>query len=512
MSYASKVKLADTVEDVVIPATSKSARDWSKQQLAIFRWFEDGEGNLVVRARAGTGKTTTIMEGVGRAPETTKLLCAFNKRIAEELSARISDSNTEAKTLHSVGFMLVKEYWSGVRVARVADDRAKALSQAACGRNTPDSIIRLVSKLHTKAREMKPFATDGSDLLGLAEQFECEPDAFWAFQTPSYDVYYVCDRAYDAMQLAAEDKPKEGIDFADMIYLPLKKNWAMGKYDLVVVDEAQDMTVAQLELARKVQSNFGRMCIVGDDRQAIYGFRGADSGSIDRLKRELDAQELGLTVTYRCGQAIVERAKSIVGDFKAHTSNADGFIGTTDTDKLIDQAVPGDFILSRLNAPLAGVCMQLIREGKRAEIAGRDIAQGLKSLVRKLARGAQSVGDFQDAVMNWREKEVKRLTALKFENRVALVEDQAETLMVLSADAKQVVDIERTIERIFTDEGPNAQRVLCSSVHKAKGLEASRVFLLDWTFRDGRDIEEDNIRYVAVTRAKDELYYVEQTK
>lgn len=90
-------------------SVESSARVWSNQQNAIFRWFESGgNGNLVVKARAGTGKTTTIIEAVKRAPEKTILLAAFNKRIAEELTARIGDCpHIEAKTLHAIGFMLV---------------------------------------------------------------------------------------------------------------------------------------------------------------------------------------------------------------------------------------------------------------------------------------------------------------------------------------------------------------------------------------------------------------------
>lgn len=515
MSYSSKARSSEGAKVERTPTTvlplahpNEGARRWSPQQGAIFNWFEAGDGNLIVRARAGTGKTTTIIEGVKRAPEPTILMAAFNKRIAEELSARIPSNNVEAKTLHSIGFMIVREYWSGVRIARDTRDRELGLARETCGKDVPETIIKLVGKLHTKAREINPLAKDGEALLPLAEQFECEPEAFWHHQ--GFGLQFICESAYEAMQLAAEERPKTGIDFADMIYLPLKKNWAIGKFDMVVVDEAQDMTIAQLDLARKVLIEGGRMCVVGDDRQAIYGFRGADSSSIDRLKKELSAKELGLTVTYRCGHSIVKRAQEIVPDIEPHRDSPVGSIIATDVDKLIDLAKPGDFILSRLNAPLAGVCMQLIREGKRAEIAGRDIAAGLKSLMRKVGKGAKSVDDFIANLQAWETREVARLLALKFETRVQMIQDQAETLQVLCEGAETVAEVEKRLDTIFSDDGPNTQRILCSSVHKAKGLEADRVFLLDWTFRGGKHKEEDNICYVAVTRAKSLLCYVAQ--
>src|SRR4051794_15080233 len=74
----------------IVPATAAAAMAfaWSPQQEEVFFWFEHpsmGQPNLVVRARAGTGKTTTILEGIFRAPEKRKVCAAFNKRIAEEL-------------------------------------------------------------------------------------------------------------------------------------------------------------------------------------------------------------------------------------------------------------------------------------------------------------------------------------------------------------------------------------------------------------------------------------------
>ena len=68
------------------------------------------------------------------------------------------------------------------------------------------------------------------------------------------------------------------------------------------------------------------MFVIGDDKQAIYGFCGADSGSLFRLKDELDAKVLHLTKTFRCGKAIVEEAKQFVPDFQAAQTNCDGVI------------------------------------------------------------------------------------------------------------------------------------------------------------------------------------------
>lgn len=482
------------------------ARQWSKQQEQIFSWFKDSSTNLIVRARAGTGKTTTIIEGISRAPEASILLCAFNKRIAEELTARLTNPNAQAKTLHAIGYASVRRFWEGLRIAS-GSERADDLVEQVCGTVAPDVIKRMVAKLHTKGREIVPHARQFSDLEDVAINFECLPDE--TFTAQGFGLVYVVEKALAAMEIAATVKPiKTGIDFADMIFLPVRNHWLNKAYDLVVVDEAQDMTLAQLEIAQGVCN--GRICIVGDDRQAIYGFRGADSASLDRLKDSLNAPELGLTMTYRCGQVIVAAAAKIVPDFECAAGTHEGDISHLDADKLVQSAAAGDFILSRKNAPLVNYAMKLLRSGKRTRIAGRDIGAGLKALVRRLSKGraANSVPEFLSKIAAWESKEVDRMLRLKKQSRIDEIRDQAEMLVSLTDGVRSVREVEDRIDALFTDDGlGQAGIITCSSVHRAKGLEASKVFVLADTLRNDT-LEEENIHYVAITRAKDFLVYV----
>ncbi|MFI5222753.1 MAG: UvrD-helicase domain-containing protein, partial [Nitrospirales bacterium] len=359
---------------------------------------------------------------------------------------------------------------------------------------------------HTLGRETAPHSTQVNDLMDIAVNFECEPDDQW--QNTVYHTEYVVKMALEAMQKASEVQSGETIDFADMIFLPVRNAWMTKQADLVVVDEAQDMTTAQLEIAEGICN--GRICIVGDDRQAIYGFRGADSGSLDRLKRKLNAAELGLTMTYRCGQSIVRMAQSLVPDFEAAETNAEGEVLDLGIKDLVACAAPGDFLLSRYNAPLVKSAMALLKAHKRARIAGKDIGYGLVKIVRKLAKGraATSVPEFLGRVKEWEGAETMRLQAAKKESKAAEVGDQADMLIELSEGATTVQQIIDAIESLFTDDGLGQAGVItCSSVHRAKGLEARRVFVL-WETMKNHNMEEENIQYVAITRAKDSLILV----
>lgn len=486
------------------------SKEWSVQQKEIFNWFESSEGNLIVRARAGTGKTTTIIEGIGHAPEKSILLAAFNKRIQEELNMRLSNPNAVAKTLHAVGFSCVRRFWEGLKVAS-GNDRQDALTAKVCGPSTPDAIKRLVSKLHTKGREIAPHAREIGDLTDIAYAFDCDPDESWTYD--GFGITFVETKALEAMELAATVKPVDtGVDFSDMIFLPVRNKWLTKQFDMVVVDEAQDMTIAQLEIAVGVCR--GRVCVVGDDRQAIYGFRGADSESLDRLKKQLDAKELGLTTTYRCGKSITAAAARLVPDIQAAPTSLFGEVLSIKRIDLVATADKGDFILSRLNAPLVSVAMSLLKNQKRAAIAGRDIGAGLKSLIRRLSKGraANSVPEFLIKVGIWEDKEVARMTAAKRPAKAEAIRDQADMLRSLALEAKSVPELESRIDVLFSDDGlGTAGVVTCSSVHRAKGLEADKVFILrDTLYPNGRmNTEEQNIEYVAITRAKSTLVWVE---
>jgi hypothetical protein len=494
----------EPTEPVVVAASSPT-RNWSLQQVNIFNWFRRATGsNLVVVARAGSGKTTTIVEGVKQAPESNPLLCAYNKRIADELNTRLAGCAAVAKTLHSVGYAAVRQMWRGMPVAQ-GNKRADWLTDQVVKASTPLPIRRLITNLHTKGREMCPLDPTIAELTSLALFFDYAPDESWV----EWSLEEVVRRARFAIAFAAENEPTHniGIDFADMVFLPLAWNLLQPEYDLVVVDEGQDMNMAQLLIAQRVCK--GRMCIVGDDRQAIYSFRGADSQSLSRLKKELNAEELPLTVTYRCGHAIVREAQHLVPDIEAGPSNPAGLVEMVDYDYLLANAVPGDFVLSRLNAPLVSLTLRFLREGKRARMVGRDIGAGIQAILKKLK--CEPYTPLETVLVRVAEWESKTASKYAAYGQTALVDrcrDQAEMIVALAEPAESTSDMLNRIGWLFV-EVKEEDQISCSSVHKAKGLEAERVFLLQESlYRRGENQEEHNIHYVGITRAKQTLYRV----
>ena len=164
------------------------------------------------------------------------------------------------------------------------------------------------------------------------------------------------------------------VDFDDMIYLPLMNEMKFPQHDFIFVDEAQDLNVAQHELLNRVLIDNGRLVCVGDSRQSIYGWRGADSASMSKLGFMFNCDMLPLSISYRCPKKIVERAKVIVPEIEAAPWAIEGEINYINqvTEKTF---APNDMILCRANAPLLGMAYKCIRMKIPATIVGRNIGE-----------------------------------------------------------------------------------------------------------------------------------------
>jgi DNA helicase-2/ATP-dependent DNA helicase PcrA len=480
---------------------SKS-RVWSDEQKAIFAWFASGKGNVVVGARAGTGKTTTIEEAFKHALEKSIIYLVFNKKNQIEAEGKIKDKRVEIRTEHSLGFTYITSVWPGVK-----PDNSVEMSriEAACP-GIPEEVAGCVERIIAFAKNtlIKPtidLLVDLANDRGIFSASEAPEDGGWT-------VARLASVAFTALELAKERDSEDRISFNDMVWLPVAMNWVSPRFELVVVDEAQDMNVPQLEMAIRACLPGGRICVVGDDRQAIYGFRGAAQDGMRMMQERLDAAKLGLTTTYRCPRAVVALAAQIVPDYNAAPSAPEGIVD--EVNSVLEYAKIGDAILSRLNAPLMSTCLNLLKKGISARIEGRDIGAQLVNTVRKLR--AKSVPDFFKKLDTWANKQRKRLAVGKnAESKVAQINDTVETLAAVAQDARSVSDIESKIYSLFQDSDSKGAKpaVVLSSVHKAKGLEWSRVFLLQATFKPGRSEEESNIYYVALTRSKKHLTFVQ---
>lgn len=471
------------------------SKNWSTEQKAIREWFQTGSGSLEVVARAGTGKTTTIVGAMELAPESKILYAVFNKKNQVEAAGKISDPRITVKTLHGVGYGFIRSMWPNAR----PDDKVE-IERIKQGEDIPWEVLVQVKKLVGFAKNLflEPSESNLRDVIA-----ERGIDVGDEFERDGYDEAKLVSLALRGLEASKEQDAQGRISFDDMVWLPVVMGWVKPRFDLVVVDEAQDMNLLQLLMAMRAVRTGGRMCIIGDDRQAIYGFRGAAQSGMEMMAHELAAKILPLTVTYRCPKSVVELAKTLVPDYRAPEDAPEGSVEHKMTAQLLKLARPGDAVLSRVNAPLMKHCLAFLRCGTPARIEGRDIGQMLATIAKKL--NARTVPQFLEKLSKWEARRIARLEASGRQDQISGIEDQAETLRAVADGASGVAEILHRLETMYSNtEGQETPKVVLSSVHKAKGLEWDRVFVLGSTFRrDGQ--EESNIRYVAYTRAHEQL-------
>ena len=492
----------------------------SPQQAAIFTWVSTGRGSARVDAVAGAGKTTTLEQAV-KLMRGSIAVAAYNKKIADEISARIGNQpGVRVGTFHSFGFAAIRRAFPKTTVNN------KKIQDILVALQMPQSYDAFVTKLLSLGKQhgagvLWP-STDTARWWGLVEYHELEEelasDGFVSEAQYEVSVETGIEWTKKALAKSIELNPTQ-IDFDDMIYAPLVHQMKVWENDWVLVDEAQDTNPARRALARKMLKANGRLIAVGDPRQAIYGFTGADADAMDLIENEFNCTRLPLTVTYRCPRAVVNFAKHWVSHIEAHPSAPAGAVTAVDLEDFLDhldQLTKYDAILCRNTKPLVELAYRLIRRGIGCHVEGKDIGRGLAQLAQRWK--ITSLQTLQTRLEAFLAKEAERLNAKGQEQKVAALTDRVETLYVLMEAlpaGSKVADLVQRIYSIFEDtpDGQPAQSLTLSTVHKAKGREWDRVYLLGrnkfmpskFARQQWQLVQEDNLCYVAATRAKQHL-------
>jgi len=464
-------------------------------QVAIFEDIASGTGHTAVNAVAGSGKTTTLVTGLGHVPAgCSTLFMAFNTKIIEELKRR-APRGVEVRGLHSYGVNAVNRALGNLPLNkfRVDDLACKFSVDIAKNPELRKDITDCVSMAKAK------LASDEAGIDAIIDEF-----GYNGAQNGSRDGFIA-----NVLQLLMQCTGTEDgcIDYDDMIWLPIVRNLRQRQFDRVFIDETQDLNAAQIELTLRAIKPNGRIVAVGDPRQAIYRFRGADEHAFENVVSKLNAKVLPLSVCYRCAKSIVQVAQAIVPGIQAAPDAEVGEVKSVLYEEMRKAVQPGDFVLSRTNAPLVSLCLGLIAEGRSAMIQGRDVGQQLAGLVKKAK--ATNVEGLRDYIEAWGKKECARLAAKRRD--IQPVEDKAACILAISEGAASVKDVLDRIGALFADTNESG-RIVLSSTHRAKGLERDRVWLLEDTYRRRPGVEEDNLWYVACTRARKSLMLVEGLK
>jgi DNA helicase-2/ATP-dependent DNA helicase PcrA len=524
----------------------------SNYQIEIFKAIEaatqailEGEpaNSLIIDAKPGSGKTTTGVAATKLIPaELSTIFVAFNRTIANELAARLPNG-IPGRTFHSHWLRqwsrhCYQKYKKSTQINKFkvqnAVDAHFGINRYKKKKNISREEKKAKAELDLKIKNVV-FLVEKAKIFGVVPQnydnarsigeYEDCLD-FWSHLSVYFDQQIEPEDLMEAIAIARKilsdglDNDLE-IDFADMLYMPAVKKVPSETYNVVMVDECQDLNSIQHYLLTRMIDRNGILIGIGDRRQSIYSFIGADSESMDNLKTAFDCREYPLSISYRCAKNIVDHAYSIYPEIEARPDAPTGSVEYPRVMQIMDFKI-GDLIICRNNAPTVTLAYRLLKEKIPAKVVGRDIGKGLIQLIRRLDRDG-TIPTLMERVVDWRERQFAIIDRKPGDSDRAkgTIMDKYECIEALShADVPNVDGLCDLIDSMFTTDDEitivSPSRVTLSTIHKIKGAEADTVYMLDahlinapWVKGgDWREIQEENLRFVAVTRAKTRLIYV----
>jgi superfamily I DNA/RNA helicase len=287
------------------------------------------EGALLILAGAGSGKTQVITTRIVhllknlRVPADNILAVTFTNKAAREMNARVLGmAGSLAKgivisTFHSLGVRILRR---DIRALGFkpnfsiysTSDQAGVIRQAVRERDIdpkkidPDRILWKISALKNRLIGPKEFTPDRNDPLEIAV-------------AAVYPRYQELLKGFNA------------IDFDDIIMLSvglLQKTAAIlahwqERFRYIMVDEYQDTNASQYLLISLLAKGHGNICVVGDDDQSIYGWRGAEVQNILNFAQDHSGcVTIKLEQNYRSTGAILDAANSVIKNNTVRTDKA----------------------------------------------------------------------------------------------------------------------------------------------------------------------------------------------
>lgn len=491
----------------------------SKYQTAIFDFVVHGCGNGVIRARAGSGKTSTIIGAMKLVPTNKKcIFLAFNKSVKEEIEKKlVGYDNCTVKTLHGLGYSMISNYIKD----KPNVDEFKY-----------NSFLRHnLNELSTAKIKNKKKITEYCDniiqLLEFSRMNLAQSSREIANIASEYSISHDNDEVDVVIKLMKWGKKHlDSVDFTDLVWLPYELDIPpkQNKYDWIFNDEAQDYSVAYVKLFMRCFKRGTRFVSCGDEFQSINQFAGASEQAFNTMVSMPNTQVFDLPMSYRCDREIIKEANRFVEDI---IPRDDAGLGIIKHDSRLAEIKDDDLVLSRTNGALIKLYTRLIKLGKACYIKGSDDDKNkLLGTVEKFRVGEELGKQFEcdglfprlyDNMISERNKLVDGgMDMIDAINTQAVQSryDTISSLTTIAAGCNNVTELISRINRIYSRSNTG---ICLSTIHKAKGLEANNVHIIcrsvmpqKYAKTKSEIQQERNLIYVAITRAKHKLCYVSE--
>lgn len=534
-------------------------------QASIYDFVKNGTGNGIIDAVAGAGKTTTLIGCVDYLPKLHDVLyCAFNTSIRKEIQKKFHNhgKSVAVKTIHSLGFHIIRHSIK----AQIVIDKYKTIMEdpeffeslipeinGILSINHFLSVqgIRSLQKRTDLEWEEKNALNESSKFVGKIEirlrdindkyRLTLCDNTFEAYRemVDHFSIFEEDGCSDDELRLfmsAHQKLLKEGnsiaashgyIDFTDQLYLPYALNLSSKvQYGFVFVDECQDLSKAQLEVVKKYVRPGGRVLAVGDPYQSIYGFAGADSQSFWRVKDSFSCTPLSLTDCFRCPADVIKLAQTIREDINGFKTEPD-IVAKIDNNEVMMNLRPGDLVLCRFRAPLLALAMKLVNKDVKIHLHPDEVKEFIgdyKAYFRpaelKKSITDETIDSFFEKIRERNEKKIIKdnanvdfiIRSFRIKEAMSLLDESLKFFRknYLDWQLNTIDSILVRLKKTLSYLGDDAIKI--STIHRAKGLENDRVFILEYNKlpvsreQAWETEQERNLHYVAVTRPKKELY------
>ncbi|CAN5631734.1 UvrD-helicase domain-containing protein [soil metagenome] len=335
------------------------------------------EGPVLILAGAGSGKTRTLVYRIAHLIREAKVdparivAVTFTNRAAGEMRDRVHDfAPDEARrvtvsTFHALGVRILREHGERIGLPKRfaiygAGDQMGTL-RAACAEISIDDDSFDLKRVMRQISEWKTRGVDPVDAVKYVASRDAtgkRADDYAILSADAYGRYEETLRACGA------------VDFDDLLLLTVRllrqdeevRQVLWKRWHYFMIDEYQDTNAVQLEMARVLAGPRRNICVVGDDDQSIYAFRGADVGNILEFERHFPgATVIRLEQNYRSTKRILAAANAVISGNtyrhakKLHTANAVGALidcYTHETDTAEAECVAREIQVRRMTRKL----------------------------------------------------------------------------------------------------------------------------------------------------------------
>lgn len=466
----------------------------TSEQTAIVEAATKSEDNLIIKALAGTGKTSTLFM-LAEALAPLPILClAFNKSIALAMQEKLPN-NCQAMTLNSLGHRA----WGntiGKKLILKANKTYSILSELLKDLNKEDQkeaysnfsdLIQYVDAAKTCG-----YMPDGK--FETAKRLMNDDELYnWYEETPTDFQFDLIKKAYE---IGIKQANFGTIDFNDQILMPTVFSSLFPVFPLVMIDEAQDLSALNHAMLRKLVKK--RLIAVGDECQAIYGFRGAHEESMQLLEKTFNMRPFILSTCFRCPSNVIKEAQWRAPHMNWPSSAPEGHVETWE--KWSISRLPNECaIICRNNAPIFSLAIQILRSGRYPTIVGNDIGKGLIKIMQKFGPTNLPQRDCIEALNLWLEERLKKTK----EQRKTI--DKADCIKLFLREGRDLGEAIAYANHLMECSG----QIKMMTGHKSKGLEFPTVILLDQYLLHLDEGQDKNLKYVMQTRAQQNLIYAE---